>query len=224
MVRNRLDNQELLIPSIQNESSAINAQTRRGRMQMLFLLIVCAAPVIASYFAYYVFKPDGGKTNFGTLVYPAQPTNPSWFEVPFKGKWTLLVARPAENCRPGNVECIQALYLMRQVRVAVGRESSRIQLLWVNTDEGIISPEILRAYDENVAGMKIVSVPSNAKLKAEWGVWLNRENAGEMIQLVDPSGEKIMLFPVTSSPQDFLGIKKDLEKLLRLNHTGEVLQ
>ena len=65
---------------------------------------------------------------------------------------------------------------------------------------------------------------SNAKLKAEWGVWLNRENAGEMIQLVDPSGEKMMLFPVTSSPQEFLGIKKDLEKLLRLNHTGEVLQ
>ena len=59
----RVSDKELLIPASQTDSSAINAQTRRGRMQMLFLLLACAAPVIASYFAYYVIKPEGGKTN-----------------------------------------------------------------------------------------------------------------------------------------------------------------
>ncbi len=30
--------------------------------------------------AYYVFKPEGGKTNYGTLIQPPQAINPSWFD------------------------------------------------------------------------------------------------------------------------------------------------
>ena len=99
---------------------------------MLFLLLACAAPVIASYFAYYVIKPEGGKTNFGTLVYPTQAANSSWFDVPLQGKWTLLIARSAGECHVEDKKCIEALFLMRQAKVAVGREGGRIQLLWVN--------------------------------------------------------------------------------------------
>jgi hypothetical protein len=32
-----------------------------------------------------------------------------------------------------------------------------------------------------------------------------------------------MYFPVTDSPKEFTGMKKDLEKLLKLNHKGENL-
>jgi hypothetical protein len=72
-----VSDKELLIPATQTDASAINAQTRRGRIQMLLLLLACAAPVIASYLAYYVFKPEGGKTKLGTLVRPAQDMNPA---------------------------------------------------------------------------------------------------------------------------------------------------
>jgi len=57
-----------LIPATQHELPRPNPQTRRGRIQMILLLLFCAAPVIASYLAYYVFKLEGGKTNFGLLV------------------------------------------------------------------------------------------------------------------------------------------------------------
>ena len=100
-----MSDKELLIPASQMDSSAINAQTRRGRMQMLLLLLACAAPVIASYFAYYVIKPEGGKTKFGTLMYPAQAANSEWFDVPLQGKWTLLIARPAGECRIQDKKC-----------------------------------------------------------------------------------------------------------------------
>ena len=129
-----MSDRELLIPASQTDASAINAQTRRGRIQMLLLLLACAAPVIASYLAYYVIKPEGGKTNFGTLVYPAQELNTAWLNIPLQGKWTLLIARPAGECHINDKKCIEALFLMRQVKVAMGRESSRVQLLWVNTD------------------------------------------------------------------------------------------
>jgi hypothetical protein len=219
-----VSDKELLIPASQMDSSAINAQTRRGRLQMLFLLLACAAPVIASYLAYYVFKPEGGKTNFGTLVQPVQDVNPAWFDIPFNGKWTLLVARPAGECTVKNESCLEALFLMRQLRIAVGRESGRVQLVWVNTDGKPVDPEVLLAYDQKTAGFQILSMPTDPKLRAEFDAWLNRDGAGQKIQLIDPSPAKMMVFPVTNSPKEFGSIKKDLEKLLRLNRKGEKLQ
>ncbi|OZA14277.1 MAG: hypothetical protein B7Y05_07660 [Polynucleobacter sp. 24-46-87] len=219
-----MSDKELLIPASQMDSSAINAQTRRGRLQMLFLLLACAAPVIASYLAYYVFKPEGGKTNFGTLVQPVQDMNPAWFDIPFNGKWTLLVARPAGECTIKNESCLEALFLMRQLRIAVGRESGRVQLVWVNTDGKPVDPEVLLAYDQKTAGFQILTLPADTQLKAEFDAWLNRDGAGQKIQLIDPSPAKMMIFPVTNSPKEFGSIKKDLEKLLRLNRKGEILQ
>ena len=219
-----MSDKELLIPASQMDSSAMTAQTRRGRLQMLFLLLACAAPVIASYLAYYVFKPEGGKTNFGTLIQPVQDVNPAWFDIPFNGKWTLLVARPAAECTIKNESCLEALFLMRQLRIAVGRESSRVQLVWVNTDGKPVDPEVLLAYDQKTAGFQILSLPADPQLKADFETWLNRDGAGQKIQLIDPSPAKMMVFPVTNSPKEFGSIKKDLEKLLRLNRKGEKLQ
>jgi hypothetical protein len=219
-----VSDKELLIPASQTDASVINAQTRRGRIQMMLLLLACAAPVIASYLAYYVFKPEGAKTNFGTLVQPVQDVNPAWFDIPFNGKWTLLVARPAGECTIKNESCLEALFLMRQLRVAVGRESGRVQLVWVNTDGKSVDPEVLLAYDQKTAGFQILSLPADPKLRSEFDDWLNRDGAGQKIQLIDPSPAKMMVFPVTNSPKEFGSIKKDLEKLLRLNRKGEQLQ
>jgi len=219
-----VSDKELLIPASQTDASKVDTQTRRGRIQMLLLLLACAAPVIASYLAYYVFKPEGGKTNFGTLVQPVQDMNPAWFDIPFNGKWTLLVARPAGECTIKNESCLEALFLMRQLRIAVGRESGRVQLVWVNTDGKPVDPEVLLAYDQKTAGFQILSLPADPTLKAEFDAWLNRDGAGQKIQLIDPSPAKMMIFPVTNSAKEFGSMKKDLEKLLRLNRKGEKLQ
>ena len=205
------------------DSSAITARTRRGRIQMLLLLLACAAPVIASYLAYYVIKPEGGKTNFGTLVYPAQAFNPAWLNTPIQGKWTLLIARPAGECQIKDEKCIEALFLMRQTRVAMGRENKRVQLLWVNTDGKPVDSEVTKVYDEQAAGFKVVAMPTDPQLKADFEGWLNKEGAGQQIQLIDPTPAKMMYFQVTNSPKEFAGMKKDLEKLLKLNHKGENL-
>ena len=218
-----MSDKELLIPASQVDSAAINARTRRGRIQMLLLLLACASPVIASYFTYYVIKPTGGKTNLGTLVYPAQEFNPAWLDVPTQGKWTLLIARPASECQIKDEKCIEAFFLMRQTRVAMGRESKRVQLVWVNTDGKPVDPEVLKVYDENSAGFKVVSLPSDPKSRAEFDAWMGKEGAGNAIQLIDPSPAKMMYFPVTNSPKEFSSMKKDLEKLLKLNHKGENL-
>ena len=218
-----MSDKELLIPASQTDTSAIIARTRRGRIQMLLLMLACAAPVIASYLAYYVIKPAGGKTNFGILVYPAQEWNAAWLDIPMQGKWTLLIARPAGECQIKDEKCIEALFLMRQTRVAMGRENKRVQLVWVNTDGKPVDPEVLKVYDEQSAGMKVISLPTDPQLRAGFEGWLNKEGAGQQIQLIDPSPAKMMYFPVTNSPKEFSSIKKDLERLLKLNHKGENL-
>jgi hypothetical protein len=44
-------------------------QKTKGRWKLFIVLAVCAAPMIASYLAYYVIKPEG-RTNYGTILDP----------------------------------------------------------------------------------------------------------------------------------------------------------
>ena len=215
-----MNDQDLLIPASQVDRQAVDARTRRGRIQMILLLLACAAPVIASYLAYYVFKPEGGKTNYGTLIQPPQAINPSWLDFSFGGKWTLLVARPASECRKGNDACVELLYLMRQVRLALGKEKNRVQLVWVVSDRLPVDPDIKQAYDPETAGFIIVPAP-DPKNSAAWLTWLNQQNLGSGIQLIDPSGEKMMVFPDKAESKDFVRMRKDLDRLLKLNRKGE---
>ena len=58
------------LPSPQDAGEAAQ-RTVRGRWRLLGLAAICAAPIIASYFTYYVVRPEG-RRNFGALVEPKQ--------------------------------------------------------------------------------------------------------------------------------------------------------
>ena len=58
----------------------------RGRWKLLAVLAVCAAPLIASYFTYYVIKPKGGVTNYGALIDPRQYPIPAMASTTLDGK------------------------------------------------------------------------------------------------------------------------------------------
>ena len=215
-----MSDQDLLIPASHLDKKALDARTRRGRIQMILVLLACAAPVIASYLAYYIFKPEGGKTNYGTLVQPPLAIHSAWFDIPFNGKWTLLVARPASECKKGDDQCVEVLYLMRQLRLALGKNKNRLQLVWVVSDRQAVDEDILRAYDQENAGFFIIPAPP-ANENSAWQAWLNSENLSRGLQLIDPSGEKMMVFPDKTSSSDFVKIRKDIERLLKLNRKGE---
>jgi cytochrome oxidase Cu insertion factor (SCO1/SenC/PrrC family) len=55
--------------TITSTSTMDKQRQRSGRVRMLSLLALCAAPVIASYLAYYVLRPQG-QTNYGDLIQP----------------------------------------------------------------------------------------------------------------------------------------------------------
>mgnify|MGYP006266203041 CR=1 FL=1 len=208
-----------LIPA--SESTRVDARTKRGRLQMILLLLVCASPVIASYITFYWVKPSGGKTNYGELVYPVQEAPKEVLLDKVQGKWTLLIARPAATCESQPDNCLRILHLLRQTRIAMGKELQRVQIVWLTTDNAMVSDALKKAYDEEVAGVKIYPMPTEPVKRKQIEEWLALDNGGEAIQLLDPTGAKMMRFPVGKDQPDFSKMKKDLEKLLKWNPTGK---
>ena len=214
------DDLDPLIPATGGQR--IDAATKRGRLQMILLLLVCAAPVLASYFTFYVIKPQGGKTNIGQLVSPVQTMPLDGLDAQIQGKWTLLLARPASECKVGNDACVSLLYLKRQVRVAMGKESQRMQLIWLVTDGEVIDPELQKAYDKEVAGFTFIRMPKDQAQKQKLQQWLKLDNAETAIHLMDPHGDRMMRFATNPNAPDFKKMSKDMEKLLKWNPTGKV--
>ena len=121
---------------------------------MLLIALVCAAPVIGSYFTYYVIKPNGGTTSYGTLVEPQRPIPDDLVVTgedgkPLKlaslrGKW-LLVSVDGSAC---DKACVTKLYFMRQVRATQGPERERVVEVWLRTDAGNVADVIEKAYPD----------------------------------------------------------------------------
>ncbi|MEM5431987.1 cytochrome C oxidase subunit I [Cupriavidus oxalaticus] len=198
----------------------IDARTRRGRLQMLMLLLVCASPVIASYFTYYVIKPRGGATNYGALVDPQRPmppvrvTDEQGNAVPleqYRGKWLLVMADPSA-C---DEACAKKLFTIRQIRAGQGQDRERIVPVWLITDDGKVDERLSAAYNEPYAGVRFLRIDRQVAQQ-----WLQAEpgkRAEDTIFLVDPLGNLMMRFPQDPDPKKLSG---DLKKLLKVSRIG----
>ena len=189
---------------------------KAGRWKLLALFAVCAAPLIASYFAYYVAKPQG-RTNYGDLIDPrAHPMpalgastldgKPAALEA-LKGKWIMLQVGDAE-C---TASCQKQLRDMRQLRLAQGKDMDRIERVWLVTDDAPLETLLMREYD----GTHMLRVRPEA-LKA----WLPAEpgaTAADHIYMIDPLGNLMMRFPKQADPGR---IKKDIARLLKASRIG----
>ncbi|ODV40720.1 cytochrome C oxidase subunit I [Cupriavidus sp. UYMMa02A] len=198
----------------------IDARTRRGRFQMLMLLLVCASPVIASYLTFYVFKPTGGATNYGALIDPQRPMPPVRVgneraeAVPlesFRGKWLLVMADPSA-C---DEACAKKLFTIRQIRAGQGQDRERIVPVWLVTDEGAIDERLSAAYNEPYAGVRFLRMAPD--VARQWLPAADGSRIEDTIFLVDPLGNLMMRFPKDPDPKKMSG---DLKKLLRVSRIG----
>ncbi len=193
---------------------AATRRTARGRWQLLLVVLACAAPVLASYFAYYVIRPEG-RSNYAALIEPAR-------ELPaalplrnldghaidaraLRGQW-LLVAVGSGDC---DGDCEKRLYAQRQLREMTGRERERIDKVWFVIDDAPVKPELRNALAAAPA-TQVLRVPA-----AELAAWLTPapgESLASHLYLVDPMGRWMMRTPAALEPAKF---KRDLERVLR---------
>ncbi|GAB1387388.1 hypothetical protein MASR1M59_25360 [Melaminivora sp.] len=189
-------------------------RSRRGRWQLLGLLLAFAAPVLASYFTYYVIRPDG-RRNFGALIEPQRPIpaqlmarsldgQPQPLQA-LRGQW-LLVSVAGGACDAG---CRDNLYLQRQLRETLGREKDRLDWVWLVSDEAALPADITPA----LAQATVLRVPEQEL--QQWLAPAPGRALAEHLYLVDPRGHWMLRFPAQLDRQGAAQAKRDLDRLLR---------
>ena len=189
------------------------ARTKSGRLKMLIVLLLCAAPVVASYITYYFVRPEG-RLNYGELIEPQKPI-PSLIAHDLNGQavnlqtlkdqW-LLISVAGGAC---DSQCKHHLYLQRQLREGLGKDKDRVDWVWLVTDDAVIDPALLPA----LKTATVLRIPMN-----ELATWLNAKNQNQLsdhLYLVDPIGNWMMRFPMQLDMKNAAKVKKDLEKVLR---------
>jgi len=139
----------------------------------------------------------GSAGNYGELIAP-QPLSGAAFQE-LRGKW-VLVTLDGAAC---DAYCERKLYFMRQLRTAQGKERSRVERLWVITDDGPPRAELLAAIEgTRISRVKPDGFPGDPV---------------DHIYLVDPLGNLMMRFPRDPDPSRML---KDLQRLLKYSQVG----
>lgn len=202
----------------QSEQVSDAARIKRGRLMMFLLLLACVAPVVASYFTFYVIKPSGGNS-YGSLIKTGPQTeipnitahNLKGEAVPLRslrGQWVLLSVASA-TCPK---QCQDHLYYQRQIREMLGREKDRLDWVWIIDDEAALEPHLQAAAQQ--AGALRVN-------KAELAAWL-APAAGQALEdhlyLIDPMGNWMMRFPAELDGKKAF---RDLNRLLRASNSWD---
>jgi hypothetical protein len=188
-------------------SDAVARPKKRSTISLWLLIAVCVAPLAASYLAYFFWRPQS-HVNYGELLEPRPLPDPALAltdGAPFRlsglrNKWVLLVAQPGtceEHCR-------QQLLYLRQVRLAQGRDSDRIERVWLLTDERAPDAELLAQFP----GLYVVRAAGSPLLPA-----LPAERSpSDHIYVVDLLGNLMMRYPPDVDAGRML---KDIGRLLR---------
>ena len=197
------------------EQLAVDPQTRTrlGRWKMILVLLICAAPVVASYFSYYVVRPEG-RRNYGDLIDPQRPL-PDLLGTTLDGRsvnlrmlkdqW-LLISVSGGAC---DAACANHLYFQRQLREGLGKNKDRMDRVWLVDDAAPVADALQPALRDAT----VIRVPRDAL--AQWLAPQAGQQLENHLYVVDPMGNWMMRFApgvdLASAPK----IKKDLEHLMR---------
>lgn len=188
-------------------------QVVAGRWKMLAVLLVCAAPVIASYVTYYFIRPETRRV-FGELVDPQRPlpdvqgVSLAGAQVnlrSLKGQW-LLVSVSGGAC---DESCQRHLYLQRQVRASLGKDKDRVDRVWLVADDAAVPAGLLAALRDATV-LRVEPQALNRWLAPAAG-----HSVTDHLYLVDPLGNWMMRFPASLDAAGAAKAKRDLGRVLR---------
>ncbi|MGK0169053.1 MAG: hypothetical protein ACI9W2_000772 [Gammaproteobacteria bacterium] len=202
----------------------INRTRNQGRWTLVAIAAIFALPIVV---AWWLNVSPGALSNStphsGTLV-PHAPNldegklralgGEPLAEQIFTDKWSLISINPDSQCKS---PCTHALYVSGQVRLAMGREITRVQRVLVQqTGESDAVRSFLLATQTAEAGLAVVEgapgwltqvkqvLPTNAALD-------------EYLYVADPQGRLVVFYPLSDDPK---GLIKDLKRLLRYSKIG----
>ena len=183
-----------------------------ARLQLLFIAAVFFVPLLVAAVLYYSgnLLPPTGKTNNGALLEPVINLSDELPGSPLyelgSGHWLLVY----ENSGECNARCEEALYSIRQMRLMLGKESDRVQRIFLHgetpPDTVLIAAEhrgLISLQDDVLSELITQKTPSAL---AAGGYFL-----------IDPHTNLVMYFHPGIDPSDMID---DIKRLLKLSRIG----
>ncbi|UCD69123.1 MAG: hypothetical protein JSW48_03250 [Betaproteobacteria bacterium] len=176
---------------------------------MWLILAICVLPIAASTVLYFLWTPTRF-VNHGELLEPVPLAQVSLSRADggefgfseLRGQWAFVSVDDAA-C---DENCLRKLYLMRQIRLTQGKDSDRIDRVWLVHDGKQPASHTLRDYP----GMRTILLSPQQSLS----LFPADSGREDYIYLIDPIGNLMMRFPLEVDPSR---LKKDVAKLLRVS-------
>jgi cytochrome oxidase Cu insertion factor (SCO1/SenC/PrrC family) len=181
------------------------------RLKLALIAALFALPIVASLVTYKFFRPEA-TANYGELLLPPATITSQPFNLPdggtfsfpeLLGKWVMVVS-DSGACTDA---CVRKLVTMRQVRLALGRNASRVERVLVVDDLQAPDPTTVAPFE----GTRLALARSGLALPP------GAANDRAHIYLVDPRGNVMMRW--TAAPE-WKRMLKDLERLLKASQIG----
>ena len=183
-----------------------------GALAALFLL-----PLAVSFWMYYggTWRP-AAMTNHGELIQPARPLPRAELRDaagnvaaanPLEGNWALVYVGGGQ-CDDA---CKTALYFMRQTRLSLNNEMTRVSRIFLATGQ-CCNREFMEREHAGLLVLDATGPEATALLST-----FPQTDQPQSLFIVDPLGNLVMRYDVREDPK---GLLTDLKKLLKLSHIG----
>ena len=191
----------------------------RQRRTLALLALMFLAPVAVAFYLYYSGWQAEGDVSHGNLITPARPLPAMSLSGPdgakssqvFQGKWSLIYLGDG-SC---NEQCRRALYVTRQVRIALNENMDRVQRVFLYRGDCCEQPY----FDDEQRGLISLDLDSDrgSELADALESPTMADDSSGRIWVADPHGNLMMSYPPDTDPR---GMITDLKKLLKLSHIG----
>lgn len=187
----------------------------RSRVILVLVFALFALPLAVAWVMNFTtdWVPHA-TTNHGELIQPVRPFSLTGLlddegkalgDEAVQGRWTLLYLQDGE-CGEA---CHQAMYILRQVRLAQGKNIDRVtRLMLVNSPQ---LPAWVSEVQPHYPGMLLAHPATESTAVLSVFPEVNQ------IYILDPLGNLMMRYPLDTEPR---GMIKDLERLLQISYVG----
>lgn len=198
---------------------------KRPLITLFLILIVIIAPIVLAWIMIkYAQHHEFKKSNHGVLISLPSPNLQDVNFYDFKhhdklsgeslmGKWWIVYVSP-EKCFQ---ECQENLYNLRQLQIALGRDSTRVGRIFVTQPNcsSAFCESYLTEYYPEMRRVTFESADFN-KLFLTSALYATSKTLGQ-IYIIDPLGNVIMYYDPDTEPKNILS---DLKRLLKVSKVG----
>lgn len=198
----------------------------RSIQPLIWVLIVCLAPIVLAFAAYYMpglgLRPDDA-SNYGKILEPQRPIPAAEalglttedgqpFDLAsLRGQWVL--ASADQGACPES--CVTKLFILRNSHASQGKNVERLTRVWFVTDDAPIPEQVLEAYQGTII-LRADPQKLAAFLTPEADQPAAQALAAPM-WIIDPLGNLMLEFPENADP---ISVRKDISKLIYNSRIG----